>query len=57
MLMKKLLEFNPSHRYSAEAAIRHPWITKRIYDDMPKTHLETWKLRSLKKKFNEVRVT
>jgi serine/threonine protein kinase len=54
MLLSKLLEFNPTKRYSADRALNHPWITKRIYDDIPKTHLEMWDIRSLKNKFREV---
>lgn len=53
MFIKKLLEPNPSRRYTADRALKHPWITRRIYDNIPKTHLEMWKIRGLKLKLIE----
>jgi serine/threonine protein kinase len=54
MFINKLLEFNPSRRYSADKALKHPWITRCVYDNIPKTHLEIWKTRGHKKKLIEV---
>ena len=54
MFINKLLEFNPSRRYTADKALKHPWITRCIYDTIPKTHLEIWKTRAAKKKIIEV---
>lgn len=53
-LLFRLLEVIPSKRYSADSALNHPWITRRIYDNIPITHLEMWKLRAIKKKLVEV---
>lgn len=53
ILIKKLLETNPSQRYTADKAHKHPWITRRVYDSIPQTHLEMWKTRENKKKVIE----
>ena len=45
-LIKKLLEINPSWRYSADKAIRHPWITRNINDEIPKTFNEILSIRN-----------
>ena len=39
-LMHKLCEPNPSWRYSASIAIKHPWITRNPNDDIPLTFNE-----------------
>ena len=39
-LMHKLCEPNPSWRYSASLAIKHPWITRNPNDDIPLTFNE-----------------
>ena len=39
-LIYKLLEPNPSWRYSANLAIKHPWITRNAKDDIPLTFNE-----------------
>ena len=36
-LIYKLLDKNPSYRYSARLALIHPWITKNITDKIPMT--------------------
>ena len=36
-LNSKLCEPNPSRRYSAFLAAKHPWITRNIYDEIPMT--------------------
>ena len=39
-LIKKLLEPNPSWRYTASQAIKHPWITRNVNDTPPITFNE-----------------
>ena len=39
-LLLKLLEPNPSWRYSGNQAINHPWITRNINDEIPLTFNE-----------------
>ena len=39
-LLKKLLELNPSWRYTAFEAIKHPWITRNVKDEIPLTSNE-----------------
>ena len=39
-LISKLLEPNPSWRYTSDKAIRHPWITRNKNDPIPKTFNE-----------------
>jgi len=39
-LMHKLCEPNPSWRYSANLAVKHPWITRNPNDDIPLTFNE-----------------
>lgn len=53
-LIRKLLEPNPSHRYSTVQALKHPWITGNLDDDIPKTFFEKWKTHLLKKRFTKV---
>lgn len=51
---EKLVEVNPSHRYTAENALNHPFITRKKFDQIPVTYLEIWKHKSIKSKFQEV---
>ena len=44
--MKKLLEINPSWRYTANKALNHPWITRNINDNIPKTFNEILNMRN-----------
>ena len=39
-LLKKLCEPNPMWRYSASMAIKHPWITRDPYGEIPFTFKE-----------------
>ena len=48
-LVKKLLEPNPSWRYTASQAIKHPWITKNKSDKPPVTFNELLTKTSNKK--------
>ena len=45
-LIMKLLEINPSWRYSSNKAIRHPWITRKKNDEIPKTFNEILSFRN-----------
>lgn len=54
LLVFKLLESNPSRRYTADKILKHPWITRDAYDGIPLTYHESWKRRSLTKNFTEV---
>jgi len=48
-LMHKLCEPNPSWRYSASLAIKHPWITRNPNDDIPLTFNEILNRNNSKK--------
>ena len=48
-LMHKLCEPNPSWRYSANLAIKHPWITRNPNDDIPLTFNEVLNRNNNKK--------
>ena len=45
-LINKLLEPNPSWRYTSDKALRHPWITRNKNDDIPKTFNEILSYRN-----------
>ncbi|MCQ2818923.1 MAG: protein kinase [archaeon] len=51
-LLHKLLEMDPEYRYNAEKALKHPWITRRIEDNIPDTLDEKLRKRALLAKFN-----
>ena len=48
-LILKLLEPNPSWRYNASQAIKHPWITRNKYDEVPFTFNEILHKSNMKK--------
>ena len=48
-LILKLLEPNPSWRYNASQAIKHPWITRNINDEVPLTFNEILHKTNIKK--------
>jgi len=48
-LILKLLEPNPSWRYNASQAIKHPWITRNKYDEIPLTFNEILHKSNMKK--------
>lgn len=54
LLLLKLLEPNTSKRYTADKVLKHPWITRNPIDDIPKTYLETMRIRTLKNKIINV---
>ena len=54
LLLGKLLEINTSKRYTADKVLKHPWLTRNPNDEIPKTYLETMKIRTLKNKMIEV---
>lgn len=53
-LLLKLLEPNTSKRYTADKVLKHPWITRNPMDQIPKTYLETMRIRTLKNKMINV---
>ena len=48
-LIFKLLEPNPSWRYNAAQAYKHPWITRNKYDEVPQTFNELLHKSNMKK--------
>ena len=48
-LIFKLLEPNPSWRYNASQAIKHPWISRNKYDEVPLTFNEILHKSNMKK--------
>lgn len=56
LLLMKLLESNTSKRYTADKVLKHPWITRNPIDDIPKTYLETMRIRTLKNKILNVTI-
>jgi serine/threonine protein kinase len=54
LLLERLLEPDPSKRYTADKILKHPWITRNINDNIPLTYLEIWRGDELKKKMTEV---
>ena len=53
-LIGKLLEINPSWRYSSDKAIRHPWITRKKNDEIPKTFNEILSIRNATKNIKDI---
>jgi len=56
LLLRKLIEPNTSKRYTADKVLKHPWVTRNIYDPIPKTYLETMRIRTLRKKMILVKI-
>jgi serine/threonine protein kinase len=52
-LLQKLLEVNPSRRYTVDKALNHPWITRERYQNIPETYFEAWRLTSIKRKMKQ----
>ena len=53
-LNKKLCEVNPSWRYSANLAMKHPWITRNPNDEIPLTFNEILNRNNSKKNLNQI---
>jgi len=53
-LFLKLVYIEPSHRYSSQEALKHPFITRKIFDPIPLTYLDSLKCKSIKMKMKEV---
>ena len=53
-LNQKLCEVNPSWRYSANLAIKHPWITRNPHDEIPLTFNEILSRNNSKKNWNNL---
>lgn len=56
LLLHKLIEPNTSKRYTADTILKHPWVTRSLYDPIPKTYLETMRIRTLKNKMFSVKI-
>ena len=56
-LNQKLCEVNPSWRYSANLAIKHPWITRNPNDEIPLTFNEILNRNNSKKNWNYIIMT
>ena len=56
-LNQKLCEVNPSWRYSANLAIKHPWITRNPNDEIPLTFNEILNRNNCKKNWNHLIMT
>lgn len=54
LLLRKLLEPNPSWRYTADRAIKHPWITRKVDDDIPLTMNDVLLRRNYRKCGKEI---
>lgn len=54
LLLRKLLEPNPSWRYTADRAIKHPWITRKVDDDVPLTMNDVLSRRNYRKCGKEI---
>lgn len=52
-LLHKLLEVNPSRRYTVDKALNHPWITREKFNNIPVTYFEAWRIASFKRKFKQ----
>ena len=53
-LNQKLCEVNPSWRYSAHLAMKHPWITRNPNDEIPLTFNEILNRNNSKKNLNQI---
>jgi len=54
LLLHKLIESNTSKRYTADNILKHPWLTRSLHDPIPKTYLETMRVRTMRKKMISV---
>ena len=52
-LFLKLMEINPTKRYTANEALHHPWIT-RVPNDIPISRSDIFKYENAKVKLKEV---
>ena len=51
-LITKLCEPNPTNRYSASLAVKHPWITRNVNDEIPMTFSDILAKNNHKKNAN-----
>lgn len=47
-LITNLLNYTPNKRYSADVVLKHPWITRNSFDEIPLTYVEVWKRRDIR---------
>ena len=60
-LLKKLMTYDPERRISAEDALRHPWITKKAYEEVDNevtlNALKNLKNFNIEKKLQQATIT
>lgn len=54
ILLLKLLEINPTKRLMPDKILKHPWITRLPFADIPNTYFEDLRIRGIKNKITEV---
>ena len=50
----QLVVIQPNHRYAADKALNHPWITRKKGDVVPLTYLQVWKHREGRRNMKKV---
>lgn len=53
-MLKVMLEPNPQIRISAQTALKHPWITRRMFDDIPRNVIESLTQSSIQHKVQNI---
>ena len=53
-MLKVMLEPNPQLRISAQTALKHPWITRRMFDDIPHNVIESLTQSSIQHKVQNI---
>ena len=53
-MLKVMLEPNPQIRISAQTALKHPWITRRMFDDIPRNVIESITQSSIQHKVQNI---
>lgn len=51
---KQLVDIRPDKRYTSYKALKHPWITREKFDNVPLCFLEDWKRRGRAQKMKSV---
>jgi len=50
----QLCDIIPNQRYAADKALKHPWITRKKFDNIPVSYLEGWKHREDQRNMQKV---